>query len=323
MRARAVAHPNVALIKYWGKRAVAGNLPATGSLSIVLGGLATETAVSFDAGHRGDRVLLNGAVDPATTARVSACLDVLRGMAGISHGAVVETRNDFPTGAGLASSASGFAALVTAGAAALRLELSPARLAEVARLGSGSAPRSLLGGFVLLRNQGETTVCAEVAAPTDWDLSVVVAVTATGAKAIGSRDGMARSERTSPFYESWIRTHPADLEAGLAAVRGRAFDMLAEVAEHNCLKMHSVMMTTRPPLWYWSPATLACMLRVRDLRAAGVPVFFTVDAGPQVKAICTTVAADTVVAALGEVAGVVQVIRSPLGAGARVLERDS
>lgn len=318
MQAVAIAHPNVALIKYWGKRAAAGNLPATGSLSLVLGGLTTETLVRFEAGRPGDRVVLDGREDAETTARVSACLDLLRREAGIHDGAVVETRNDFPTGAGLASSASGFAALLTAAAGALGLHLPALRLAEIARTGSGSAPRSLLGGIVLLKNQAETTVCTQVSAPTDWPLEIVVAVTATGQKAISSRQGMLLSEQTSPYYPAWVETHGADLEAGLAAVQGRDFSTLAELTEHNCLKMHAVMLSTRPPLIYWTPATLACLQRVRELRAAGVPVFFTIDAGPQLKAVCLPEATSEVAAALGAIDGVRDVLRSPLGDGAQL-----
>ena len=319
MRAVAVAHPNVALVKYWGKRAPVGNLPATGSLSLVLGGLVTETSVLFDPGLSRDRVLLDGREDPETTARVTSCLDLLRREAGVATRAIVESRNDFPTGAGLASSASGFAALVTAGAGALRLHLAPQRLAEIARLGSGSAPRSLLGGVVLLRNRDATTVCEQIAAPADWPLHVVVAVTTSGPKAISSRVGMAQSEQTSPYYDAWVQTHAVDLDAGLSAVRARDFPALAEVAEHNCLKMHAVMMTTRPPLLYWTPATLACLHRIQELRRAGVPVFFTVDAGPQVKAVCLPAAANDVAAALAAVPGVLQILRSPLGEGAHLL----
>ena len=318
MRAVAVAHPNVALVKYWGKRARACNLPATGSLSLVLGGLATETSVHFDPALPRDRVLLDGHEDPETTARVTACLNLLRQEAGVTAWAAVESRNDFPTGAGLASSASGFAALVTAGAGALGLQVAPQRLAEIARLGSGSAPRSLLGGIVLLTNRDATTVCEQVAAPADWPLQIVVAVTTSGPKAISSRAGMAWSEETSPYYEAWVQTHAADLDAGLAAVRARDFPALAGIAEHNCLKMHGVMMTTRPPLLYWTPATLACLHRIRELRRDGLPVFFTVDAGPQVKAVCLPAAADDVAVALANLPGVLQVLRSPLGEGARL-----
>lgn len=318
MRAVAVAHPNVALIKYWGKRARAGNLPATGSLSLVLGGLATETSVRFDPGLSRDRVLLDGREDAETSARVSACLDELRREAGVSTRAAVESSNDFPTGAGLASSASGFAALVMAGAGALGLQLREQRLAEIARLGSGSAPRSLLGGVVLLTNRDATTVCEQVAAPADWPLEIVVAVTTAGPKETSSRIGMALSEETSPFYDAWVQTHGVDLAAGLSAVRARDFTALAELAEHNCLKMHAVMLTTRPPLIYWTPATLACLHRVQELRRAGVPVFFTVDAGPQVKAVCLPQAANDVAAALAGIPGVLRILRSPLGEGARL-----
>jgi diphosphomevalonate decarboxylase len=130
---------------------------------------------------------------------------------------------------------------------------------------------------------------------------------------------MAESERTSPYYPAWVASHPADLAAGLAAVRARDFATLAELAEHNCLKMHAVMFTTRPPLIYWSPATLAALQTVRELRAAGVPVFFTIDAGPQVKAVCLPGAADRVAAALAATPGVVAILRSPLGAAARLV----
>jgi diphosphomevalonate decarboxylase len=318
LTATAVAHPNVALIKYWGKRPGPGNLPATGSLSIVLGGLATTTTVTFDPSLAADAVSLNGAADAATVARVSACLDEFRRLAGTHERARVESHNDFPTGAGLASSASGFAALVVAAAGALGLALPLARLADLARRGSGSAPRSLFGGFALLQNDGDGTRCEPVAAPADWPLEVVVAVTARGPKPTGSRDGMARSEQTSPYYRAWVDTHPADLAAGLAAVRSRDFARLAELAEHSCLKMHAVMLTTRPPLVYWVPGTLAALQAVAELRAAGVPVFFTIDAGPQVKAVCLPGAGDQVAAALAATPGVLDVLRSPLGGAARL-----
>lgn len=321
MRAVAVAHPNVALVKYWGKRARAGNLPATGSLSLVLGGLATETAVRFDPALDRDRVVLDGREDAETTSRVTACLDELRRAAGVTTRADVQSRNDFPTGAGLASSASGFAALVKAGAGALGLDLPGERLAEIARRGSGSAPRSLLGGIVLLTNVDATTACEQLAAPADWPLEIVVAVTTTGPKATSSRAGMALSEQTSPYYDAWVATHGADLAAGVAAVRARDFPALAELAEHNCLKMHAVMLTTRPPLLYWTPATVACLHRIQELRRDGVPVFFTVDAGPQVKAVCLPGAAGAVADALRELPGVLRILHSPLGEGARLHAR--
>jgi diphosphomevalonate decarboxylase len=320
MRATAIAHPNIALVKYWGKRDDCANLPAVGSLSITLDAMRSRTSVEFDAGLAGDSVLLNGREDAATARRVSACLDHLRRKAGVRHGARVTSENDFPTGAGLASSASGFAALVVAGAAALGLDPSPDDLAEAARIGSGSAPRSLFGGFALLRNLPAGGVsCEPFLAPEAWPLAVVIAVTTTAPKDTGSREGMAASRATSPYYAQWVRTHEADLVAGADCVRRRDFGALADLAEHNCLKMHAVMMTTRPALIYWTPATLACIERVRELRRNGTPVFFTIDAGPQVKAVCPPSVAAAVREALAAIPGVLHVLESRLGAGARVV----
>lgn len=320
MRATAIAHPNIALIKYWGKRDDGANLPAVGSLSITLDVMRSRTRVEFDAAHVTDTVILNGRQDPETSRRVSACLDLLRRQAGSRHGALVETDNDFPTGAGLASSASGFAALATAAAAALGLDSSRAELAAVARVGSGSAPRSLFGGFAVLRNVAGSVSCEQWLGPAEWPLKVVIAVTSDAAKDVSSRDGMAQSRDTSPFYTEWVRSHEADLAAGMDAVRRRDFALLAELAEHNCLKMHAVMMTTQPPLLYWTPATLACIRAVRELRARGSPVFFTVDAGPQVKAVCLPEAAPAVKAGMAALPGVTRIIESGLGDGARLTD---
>jgi len=319
MRASAIAHPNVALIKYWGKRAAAANLPAVGSLSVTLGALRTETTVGFDDARGSDVLVLNGVEQPGEQPRLTACMDALRDLAGRRVYAEVISENDFPTGAGLASSASGYAALVTAAAAALGIDAQDPRLLDIARIGSGSAPRSLFGGMALLRNDGDGTVCEQLITPDDWALSVVVAVTTEAPKSTTSRDGMEQSRLTSPYYEQWITTHEADLEQATGFVRARDFMSLADLAEHNCLKMHAVMMTTRPPLLYWSPTTLAVMHEVTAMRNGGVPVFFTIDAGPQVKAICPTEVAADVAAELAAVPGVLRIIAGELGYGARVV----
>lgn len=320
----AIAHPNIALIKYWGKRDPVRNLPAVGSLSVTLAALCARTTVHFDPDLAADQVTLNGREEPATVRRVAACLDLLRRDAGVSCHARVIAENDFPTGAGLASSAAGFAALVTAASAALGLRLAEARRAEIARIGSGSAPRSLYGGFALMRNLPDGGVLCEPAlAAEEWPLEVVIAVTDTGPKGVSSREGMEISRKTSPFYAEWVRGHEADLDAALSSLRRRDFFALAEIAEHNCLKMHAVTMTSRPPLLYWAPATLACIRVVRGLRDAGLPVFFTVDAGPQLKAVCAPGGTSEVVAALRTLPGVTRIITSRLGQGARVLASDA
>ena len=318
--ATALAHPNIALIKYWGKRDEADNLPAVGSLSVTLEALRTRTTVHFDPSLNRDELFLNGAAAATEQPRLERCLDALRALARCGDRARVDSDNDFPTGAGLASSASGYAALAVAGAAALGLDPRDPQLEAVARIGSGSAPRSLHGGFVLLENTESGTRCVPLLGPADWPLQVVVAVTSESGKATSSRDGMADSRRTSPYYQPWVDSHAADLARGQECVSARDFDGLAQLAEHNCLKMHAVMLTTRPPLMYWLPVTLACMQVISALRRDGVPVFYTIDAGPQLKAVCLPEAADRVAEALQQVPGVLRLLTGGLGPGATVID---
>ncbi len=130
---------------------------------------------------------------------------------------------------------------------------------------------------------------------------------------------MEISRKTSPFYSRWIEQQAGDLAVAREAIESRDFRTLATVAEHNCLKMHSVMWASRPPLSYWNSATLECMETVRGLQAKGVDVFFTIDAGPQVKAVCTPEAEEQVAEALRSTAGVKEILQSGLGEGARAL----
>lgn len=321
MHATAVAHPNIALVKYWGKADPASNLPAVGSISITLDTLVTTTSVAFDPALPADTFALDGRPAPELLPRVRSCLGLFRArLAGVPH-AEVSSTNSFPTAAGLASSASGFAALVVAVDHALGAGLERVELAELARRCSGSAARSLFGGFVELRLRPDGSGCdtGQIRAATDWPLQVVVAVTSTEAKAIGSTSGMLHTERSSPYYPAWLATSGADLAAARRAIGDRDFAALAAVAEHSCLKMHAVMLASQPGLLYWNGTTVECLRRLRELAAQGVGVFFTVDAGPQVKAICLPEAAERVAGALGELPGVTEVLRCGLGEGARVI----
>jgi len=317
-QATARAGANIALVKYWGKRDQQLNLPAAGSISITLAGLETRTTVTPDASLQCDRFTLDG-IEQAP-GRVSAVLDLLRQMAAERVYCRVESRNTFPTGAGLASSASGFAALVCAAAPALGLNLSDTRRSELARRGSGSAARSVLGGFVEMdagqREDGADAVAHSLLEAHRWPLEVVVAITDTGGKAVGSRDGMNHTMRTSPYYCSWVKTIAQDLVAAREAIEGRDFEALAEVSEHSALKMHASMLAARPGLIYWNAATLSCLHAVRALRAESTGVFFTVDAGPQVKAVCLPGQGGYVADVLREQAGVAEVIVTTLGHGA-------
>jgi diphosphomevalonate decarboxylase len=320
--AKARAGANFALIKYWGKADARLNVPAVGSISITLDALHTTTEVAFDPGLAADELVLNGKRREEDVAKISACLDLLRARAGTDARARVSSVNNFPTGAGLASSASGFAALVRAAEAALGLELPARERSILARQGSGSAARSIFGGFVEMRAgtaaDGGDSFAEPLLDGGAWPLEVVIAVTAKGEKEIGSRSGMTRSATTSPYYPAWIAGQPADLATARGAIAARDFGVLAEVAEHNCMKMHAAAMATQPPLVYWNGATVECLHAVRRMRAAGVPVFFTIDAGPQVKAVCAPGARGQVESLLRQVPGVVDILTSRLGPGAEL-----
>lgn len=320
--ASAIAHPNFALIKYWGKADVALNTPAVASLSITLDGIATRTRVVFDPALSGDEVLLDGVpARPREAGRVSAVLDLLRAAAGNPTRARVESRNDFPTAAGLASSASGFAALVVAADRALATGLSPAELSALARRGSGSAARSLFGGFVRMHRgtaaDGADAIAEPLLAAPDWPLRVVIAITSARRKAHLSTDGMRATATSSPYYPAWVAGNDVDVETAMDAIKTRDFVALAAVSEFSCLKMHGLMLSSQPGLVYWNAATVAALHCVRELREEGAEVFFTIDAGPQLKAVCTAQSESRVVEALTAVPGVERVLRCGLGPGAR------
>jgi diphosphomevalonate decarboxylase len=316
MQATAQAQPNIALVKYWGKRDVARNLPAVGSLSITLDSLWTRASVEF-CDQAVDTLTVNGAAQPSMLPRVSQCLDLVAGQD--RRRAVVTTEANFPIGAGLASSASSFAALVVAANEAAGTALDVLALARLAGRVSGSAARSLYGGFVELAAGDDEIGLEQLAAAGDWPVEVVAAITEEGPKPVSSGAAMIRSAETSPFYSSWVGRQADDLAVARSAVIERDFASLATVAEHNCLKMHSVMWTSRPPVVYWNRATLACLETIRSLQAKQRNVFFTMDAGPQVKAVCSPDVVDVAERKLAGTPGVIRTLRSRLGAGARLV----
>ncbi len=306
---------NVALVKYWGKRDAVLNLPAVGSVSLTLDRPGTRTTVRFDPAVSADRFVLDEV--EADAERVTAVLDDVRARAGVSWRAEVFSANTVPTAAGLASSASGFAALGLAAWAALGLPADDPALVDVVRRGSGSAPRSLLGGLVELDR--ETGGVRPLLAPEAWDVRLVIAVTALGPKDVGSRAGMAASAETSPYFPAWVASHAADMAEARRAIDARDLPALGAVMEHSTLKMHACMLATVPPLFYWRPATLAGIETVRALRRDGVGAWFTCDAGPHVKVLCAAGDAPRVAAALAATEGVRGVDVARPGPGARVV----
>ena len=324
--ATAVAGTNIALVKYWGKRDEVLNLPATGSLSLTLDRLGTRTRVAFDGGDGAhDRVTLDGAAAvEKVAARVTTFLDRVRARAGIAARATVVTDNSVPTASGLASSASGFAALALAATSAAGLALAPTELSVLARLGSGSAARSIFGGFVEMahgaRADGGDAAAHPLDAGAGWNVRLVVAITAAGEKALGSTAAMRRTAETSPYYEAWVGSVDGDLAAARAAIAARDLAALGAVAERSAMRMHASAMAADPPILYWNPATIAAISRVRTLRAEGASAFFTIDAGPHVKVLCDARESEAIAAALAETPGVLRTLIAAPGPGARLEE---
>lgn len=319
----ALAHPNIALVKYWGKRPGEGNLPAVGSLSITLDTLLTRTTLTLDPALTDDSLTLGDRqVHGPQAERARAFLRRVRALAGrrarpFAH---VVSVNNFPTGAGLASSASGFAALALAATQAYGVTLTEPALSALARTGSGSAARSIFGGYARMARghlrSGRDAVASPLLAPEAWPLRVVVAICHRGVKDVGSTEGMERTRATSPYWASWVQSHEQDLTAAQAAIEARDFSALAQVSEHSCMKMHALAMSAVPKLLYWRPGTLAALHTIEQLKANGVPVFATMDAGPQLKAVCLPEASEEVARALRETEGVQQVVDVGLGRGA-------
>jgi diphosphomevalonate decarboxylase len=320
--ATARAHSNIALIKYWGKRSAARNLPAVGSISVTLDALYTETTVAFDPDLPADRAVLNGL--PVATARLSPFIDLIRNRAAIDMRAAITSANNFPTGAGLASSASGFAALALAASRAAGLAPEARELSILARQGSGSAARSIFGGFVEMhrgqRADGLDAFSEPLLDPADWPLEIVVALTDNAAKPVNSSVGMSGLDARSDYYEAWVAHAASDLAAARTAIAARDFETLGALTEMSCLKLHGLMMSTRPGLIYWNPATLAVIQGVRALRAAGTPVWFTIDAGPQVKALCAPGHGQAVADALARIPGVLETRLTALGPAAYLIQ---
>jgi len=280
------APSNIALCKYWGKRDSLFNLPVNASLSVSLGYLGTRTRVT-PIDTAADEVWLNGQqLLPSTrfSEKISAFIDLLRGDQPLHFR--VETRNNIPTAAGLASSASGFAALTRALNDALQLNLEQEQLSVLARLGSGSACRSLFDGFVEWRmgTREDGLDSHGVALEAEWPgLCIGLAKVDTGEKAVDSRSGMQRTVETAHLYQSWPLQAAADLEKLHQAIARRDFDLLGQTAEQNALSMHATMIASWPPLLYWQPESVAAMQKVWQLRREGLPLYFTMDAGPNLK----------------------------------------
>ena len=286
--ATAQASPNIAFIKYWGNRDDALRLPSNGSISMNLDGLYTRTTLRFQPSLPYDELIINGhEVTGHGLERVSAFLDLVREMSGSKLFAEVISENNFPSGAGIASSASSFAALSLAATHAVGLELNEAELSRLARRGSGSACRSIPGGFVEWQSgtDDQDSFATSLAPPHHWPLADCIAVVSTLHKKTGSSEGHALAA-TSPLQAGRVADAPRRLELCRTAILERDFAALADILELDSDMMHSVMMTSTPPLVYWQAETMNVLKAVRSWRSAGLPAAYTVDAGPNVHILC-------------------------------------
>ena len=318
----AIAHPNIAFIKYWGNRDDALRLPLNGSISMNLSGLESRTTVQFDKALEQDAFKLNGEAQlGAALQRVSQFLDHVRRLSGLNHYARVSSTNNFPTGAGIASSASAFAALALAASKALGLDLHQNDLSRLARLGSGSACRSIPDGFVeWLPGEDDASSYAVSIAPKDhWDLVDVVAIISQEHKPIGSSAGH-KLAYTSPLNAQRVLDAPERLKTCREALLGRDFARFAEVVELDSNYMHAVMRTSTPPLVYWEPATEVLLWQVWQWRKQGHAVCATVDAGPNVHVLALKSELEWLQKALLELSGVKNVLIGEPANGARLVE---
>jgi len=323
MKATAIAPANIAFIKYWGKADSALRLPLNDSISMNLSGAYTTTTVEFSSAFSADSVeLLEGEFSQKEIARVVAGLDRIRQISGIRERARVVTENSFPKGAGSAASASGFAALTAAGFAAAEMVLSEKDLTVVARLGSGSACRSIPDGFVLWQkgNTSEDSYAYSLHPKSHWDLCDALVIVDSGMKKISTSDGM-ETVSTSPFLAKRLAAIPERIIRCKLALKDKNFTQLGEVMEEDCMDMHAVMQSQNPPCMYWNETTVAIMDAIKIWRSEGLPVYFTIDAGPNVHVIYEAIHEHEVAQKLATLSGVEKIIYNNVSSGAQRIDK--
>ena len=323
MKATAIAHPNIAFIKYWGLEDEFLSIPANDSISMNIGPLFTKTKVTYDASLDEDQLILNGKrITGRELLRLQHFMDRIRLLASRSLFARVDSHSSFPIGAGLASSASGFAALTLAGTAALGLELTELELSSLARFGSGSACRSIPGGFVEWQSDPLTydSYAVSIAPADHWPLVDCIAIVSTDHKHISSEEGMRRAD-TSPLQEARVQDAERRIKLCRKAILNRDFTAFAKVVELDSNLMHAVMMTSDPPLFYWLPQSLTIIQAVKDWQTEGLSVTYTLDAGPNVHVICVEEIAQEITSRLKAIPSVIDVLQGiPAGPAQLILD---
>jgi diphosphomevalonate decarboxylase len=321
MKITVKAPANIAFIKYWGKRNEKLRLPANSSISMNLSGAYTTTSVEFDSKLKSDILILNNKeVVGREMERVSKHLDLIRSIAKSKNYAQVKSTNNFPKGAGIASSASGFAALTVAAAKAVNLNLSEKKLSILARLGSGSACRSIPNGFVewKMGNSSESSYARSLFGSEYWNIYDLIAVVGENSKKISSTEGHAVAE-SSPFYKTRLSGMKDKVAEIKSALKRKDFTKFGEITEAEAINMHTVMMTSVPPLYYLLPGTLDVISHVLELREKGIECYFTIDAGPNVHVICKEENKRKIQKVLSDIKSVKTVLINRAACGARVI----
>jgi diphosphomevalonate decarboxylase len=325
LKATAIAHPNIALVKYWGKRDEGLILPHNSSLSLTIAPLQVTTTVELQA--RAEQVELDDrpAAD-SERSRIIAVVAQLEKLAGKGLRPVrIASRGNFPAAAGLASSAAGFAALAVAGRAAAGLAWNLQESSRLARLGSGSACRSVQGGICLWqrgeRSDGYDSLAEQLFDASHWpDLRMIAVLLSSAPKEVSSREGMRRSVQSSPFYSAWVTDAQAEIPRTIERIQRRDLAGLGQIAERNAWRMHAVAASADPAICYLLPETLALLGLVTRERSAGLPVWFTLDAGPN-PFLITDAAHQAAVERLARRGGASEVICCIPGGDARLTDR--
>ena len=323
MKATATANANIALVKYWGKRSSDPILPQNGSISMTCDGMTTKTTVEFS--ERPEHtVIINDEEFKKDEKDIHGHIDRVCKLAGIKQHARIISESNFPVAAGLASSASGFSALTVAACSAAGLKLSPKELSILTRQGSGSACRSIFGGFVEWhrgnREDGSDSYAESIAQKEHWpDFRMIATIVEAKKKPVSSRGGMAQTVATCPYYKDWLTTVDEDLKTVRDGIKLCDFEKVGSTAEFNALKMHATMITTKPSIIYWIPATMEIIHAVRQMREDGLQAYFTMDAGPNVKVLCQEKDINEITGRLKDLDGVTNTILCKPGEGAKIV----
>lgn len=317
------AHTNIALVKYWGKKDQQLILPQTDSLSLTLNEFYATTSVEFDPSLTTDQITIDQQpVTQAGQVKISRFLDIVRQMSGQQVYARVNSVNHVPMAAGLASSASAYAALATAAANAAGLQLDRRALSRLARRGSGSATRSIYGGLVEWHrgHDDQSSYAEPIMEQLDFGLEMIAILVNTKQKKVSSRSGMQTSVATSPYYSAWREVVQQDMQAMKQAIRARDINQIGHIAEENAMRMHALTLSADPAYTYFDAETLTAMDIIQDLRQHGIPAYYTMDAGPNVKVIYDQQYREPILAALTPHFGAERLIVSQAGPGVTIVD---